>query len=207
MPSDASFGDALEALRSGLVVAAATESSFGLLADCARASALDALFDLKPREQNRGVPLLVPNRDAWATLVEAIPETARRLAEHFWPGALTIALAARDTVDPRVTRAGTVAVRVPGPSPAADLVAALGRPITATSANRPAEPAAMSSAAALSEFASSPGRGRLYVLGDTAPGNAPSTLVSVDRSGSVVIVREGAISQASIDAVLAGGPA
>ena len=207
MRSEAALHDALNALRLGHVVAAATESSFGLLADCAHSFALDALFGLKPREMERGVPLLVPNRDAWASLVLDIPDSASRLAREFWPGPLTIALAACDTVDPRLTQAGTVAVRVPGPSPAARLTMALGRPITATSANRPAESPAMTSDAVESEFASSPGRGRLYVLEGTAQEDTPSTMVSIDPGGSATVLREGAISTARIEAALAGGRA
>ncbi len=207
MRSDDALHDAFQALQLGHVVAAATESSFGLLADCAQTFALDALFALKPREIERGVPLLVPNWDAWASLVLDVPQSAARLARELWPGPLTIALPARDTVDSRLTQAGTVAVRVPGPSPAARLAKALGRPITATSANRPAESPAMTSDAVESEFASSPERGRLYVLEGTAPDDAPSTMVSIDPSGSATILREGAISTARIEAALAGGPA
>jgi len=189
---------ALQALQRGAVVAVATESSFGFLADCARASALDELFSIKPREAARGVPLLVPNWDSWASLVVGIPERAELLAKHFWPGPLTIALTARDAVDPRLTEQGSVAVRVPGSSAAAELVAAFGGPLTATSANRPAEPAALTAAAVRSEFASAVERGTLYVVDGVGHRVAPSTLVSFDRNGSAHVVREGAISRASI---------
>jgi L-threonylcarbamoyladenylate synthase len=189
------------------VVAAPTESSYGLLADCARTSALDALFALKPREKARGVPVLVPNWDAWASLVVEIPPSAARLARRFWPGPLTIALPARDAVDPRLSERGTLAVRMPGPSLAAELVAAFRRPVTATSANRPAESAALTATAVRSEFASEAERGKLYVLDGVGEPTSPSTLVSIDANGSALVVREGAISRATIEAAIAAGQA
>src|SRR5688572_24525841 len=107
---------ALQVLTAGGVVAAATETFFGLLADTRRPSAIDIVFALKGREASKGVALLLPNREAWSTLVTAFPPLALRLANHFWPGPLTLALPARPGIDPRLTEEGTVAARWGGPS-------------------------------------------------------------------------------------------
>lgn len=202
MPHDApDFARALSALQQGAVVAAATESSFGLLADATRSDALDRVFSLKPRGADRGVPVLLPDRAAWTELVADVPPLAAHFADRAWPGPLTIALPVGPEVDPRLTRDGTVAVRVPGESPAARLVRALGRPVTASSANLPGEPPAVSSDEVSRVFAEAVARGALYVLAGQAPGGQPSTLIRVEKNGEVSIVRVGAIAEREIRAM------
>src|SRR4051794_11176829 len=80
-------------LKSGGVVAVATETFFGLCADARRGSAVDAVFALKGREETKASALLIPDLEAWEPLVTSVPPLARRLAVRFWPGPLTIALA------------------------------------------------------------------------------------------------------------------
>jgi len=193
---------ALAQLREGRVVAIATESYFGLLADAGSGAALSCLFSLKPRGADKGVPLLLPDVSSWARLVAAIPPTAERLAERFWPGALSIALPARADVDARVALGRSVAVRIPGPSPALDLVRAFGRPLTATSANLPGEPPARSDAAVKSAFGAAIADGRLLVVPGSAPGGKPSTIAVLDGAG-LRIAREGAVPAAVVLAAAA----
>src|SRR5712691_7684765 len=99
---------ALSVLSLGGVVAAATETFYGLLADPRLEGALDRLFALKGRAATHGVALLLPDRAAWSPLVSSVPELAARLADRFWPGPLTIALPARRELDRRVTVDDTV---------------------------------------------------------------------------------------------------
>src|SRR5450432_4124674 len=138
---------ALEQLAAGKVVAAATESFFGLLADIGNPRAVEALFALKPRGADKGVPTLLPSPAAWSALVEGdIPDLARAFAIAFWPGPLSIALPASPRVSPRVAEGGTLAVRLPGASVAAELATRFARPLSATSANLPGAPPATESA-------------------------------------------------------------
>ncbi len=188
-------------LERGGVVAAPTETLFGLLADATRPDAVDRLLSLKPRGHEKGVPLLVPDFDSWRGLVRELPVTAERLARAFWPGPLTIALAAGAEVDPRLALDGTVAVRMPGASIAADLVQAFGRPLTATSANRPGAPPAADAEAVRAAFAAELASGDLYLAGVRAPGGAPSTVVVVEGEHWRV-VRLGAVSLESLESVL-----
>ena len=194
--------EALAHLRAGGVVAIATESFFGLLADVESAAAVTALFSLKPRGADKGVPLLLPDVSSWTRLVEVVPPTAERLASAFWPGGLSIALPARVGVDARIALGGSVAVRIPGPSPALDLVRAFGRPLTATSANLPGQPPACDDAAVHASFAAAVADGRLVVVSGTSPGGAPSTIAVLDGAG-LHIAREGAIPAAAVLAAAA----
>jgi L-threonylcarbamoyladenylate synthase len=188
---------ALAQLRAGRVVAIATESFFGLLADTSSAAALDCLFSLKPRGADKGVPILLPHSGAWLELVRAVPPVAERLAQKFWPGPLSIALDARAEVDARLALGGSIAVRVPGQSPALDLVSAFGRPLTATSANLPGDAPATGDAELSAAFSAALADGRLLLVPGAAPGGEPSTIVVVE-DGRLRIARKGAVASSAV---------
>ena len=192
---------AVRALTEGAVVAAATETYFGLLADARRADAIDRVFELKGRDAAKGVALLLPRRDAWGDLVVAIPPFAALLADHFWPGPLTVALAGRSELDPRLQSEGTVAVRWPGASDARRVVAAFGAPVTATSANLTGQAPAESAADVQAIFGEAVARGGLVVLSGHAPGGAPSTVVRIEGE-RVTVLRQGQIRESDLAGVV-----
>ena len=186
-------------LKSGGVVAVATETFFGLCADARRGSAVDAVFALKGREETKASALLIPDIETWEPLVTEVPELARRLATRFWPGPLTIALSAHESVLPLLKYRGKVAVRVPGPSIALDLARAFGGPLTATSANPSGSPSSRSADDVRAYFE---GRGGLLVLGGIAPGGMPSTVVEV-VGDSWRMVRPGAVPSSVLEELVA----
>jgi L-threonylcarbamoyladenylate synthase len=192
---------AVRALSEGGVVAAATETFFGLLADARRADAIDRVFELKGRDAAKGVALLLPRRDAWCDLVLAIPPFAALLADRFWPGPLTVALAARPELDPRLQWGGTVAVRWPGASDASRVVEAFGAPLTATSANLTGQKPAESAADVEAIFGEAVARGGLVVLSGHAPGGAPSTVVRIEGE-RVSVLRQGQIRESDLAGVV-----
>jgi L-threonylcarbamoyladenylate synthase len=128
---------AVEALRDGNVIAFPTETVYGLGADAQNAAAVRRVFELKGRPSTH--PLIVHlddlrALDRWALTV---PPAARRLAESFWPGPLTLVLNRAPAVDLLVTGGQeTVAVRVPAHPVAQQLLRAFGGGIAAPSANR-----------------------------------------------------------------------
>jgi tRNA A37 threonylcarbamoyladenosine synthetase subunit TsaC/SUA5/YrdC len=144
------------------------------------------------------MPVLLPDREAWTSLVLAVSPVAAGLAEHFWPGPLSIALEARPSVDARLPLEGRLAVRVPGPCAAADLVTAFGRPLTATSANPPGAPPATSADGVRQSL---PATGWFHVVEGESPGGSPSTVL-VERGGRFGIAREGAVAAAALRAWL-----
>ena len=190
------------ALEAGLVVAAATESFFGLFVDATSSAALDNLLRVKPRGADKGIPLVMPDASSWPLLVPEVPPAARALANALWSGALSIALPARAELDRRVTLDGSVAVRVPAPSPAAELARLFGRPLTATSANLPGDAPATDETAVAEQLGQAIASGILLVLPGTSPGGLPSTVVDVGRERSR-IVREGRVPRARVAEVLA----
>ncbi|NUR84717.1 MAG: threonylcarbamoyl-AMP synthase, partial [Nonomuraea sp.] len=124
-------------LRAGGLVAIPTETVYGLAADAENAAAVARIFEVKGRPPTH--PLIVHvggagQLDAWA---ERVPATARLLADHFWPGPLTLVLPRGPRV-PLETTGGldTMAVRVPDHPVALALLSAFGGGVAAPSANR-----------------------------------------------------------------------
>ena len=195
------FQRALRVLSEGGVVAAATETFFGLLADGRRTTAIDRVVSLKGREAGKGIALLLPDREAWGSLVLEIPPLAARLADAFWPGPLTMALPARPGVDARLQSEGTVAVRWAGPSDASRLTAAFGAPLTATSANLAGHPPAEQAVEVEVAFPGAISRGELLVVSGRAPGGAPSTLLRID-GGQLQVLRQGQIRESDLAGVV-----
>jgi L-threonylcarbamoyladenylate synthase len=190
---------AVSALLSGRVVAAATESTFGLLADAERADAVERVFAIKGRDEGKGVALITPSLDAWRRVVTAIPPAAESLARAVWPGPLTIALDAHGGLDSRLQVQGTVGVRMPGACHAAEIARAFGRVLTATSANLAGEPPLCDSGAVQRQL--SPRDAELFIVAGDAPGGAPSTVVKVDGA-EWTIVRPGAVDRGAIERAL-----
>lgn len=185
---------AVAALAAGELVVFPTESVYGLGADATRPDAVARLVAVRGRED--GKPILVLASDlAMVTAVAAeLPPPARRLASRFWPGPLTIVCPARpDLPAPLTAGTGTIGVRVPGHATARALVARLGRPVTAPSANPPGAEPPRTLAAARAYFGE---RVAAYVDGGELPGGA-STVVAIvgDR---VQIVRPGLVDEAAI---------
>jgi L-threonylcarbamoyladenylate synthase len=136
------------------------------------------------------LPLVAASLSQVEELVGPLVGVSRRLAEEFWPGPLSLVVAAPAAVASAVHGGtGTVAIRVPGHAVARALAEAYGGPVTATSANRSGEPAPteVSGAGGISADR------RVFVLdGGRTPGGAASTIVDA-RVTPIRIVRHGAV--------------
>ncbi|HKP56203.1 MAG TPA: L-threonylcarbamoyladenylate synthase [Polyangiales bacterium] len=175
-------------LRGGGVIACPTETLVGLLADARSEAAVAEVCRLKGRAPEQPIGVLIPDLAALDSLVLEVPERARELASRHWPGPLTVVLRARPGLPAALLRDGKLAVRVPGPSPALDLVRAFAGPLTATSANRTGEPAACDDQQARAIF----GDELAAIVAGAAPGGDASTIV--DASGPELrVLRQGPI--------------
>ena len=126
---------AVAALRRGEIVAYPTETFYGLGVDALDELALARLRALKGRD-GKAISVLVDGRAMIDSICRAVPPLAVALMQRYWPGALTIALPARRNLPAALVTDGCVAVRQSSHPTAQALVAGLGRPLTATSANR-----------------------------------------------------------------------
>jgi L-threonylcarbamoyladenylate synthase len=178
-------------IRQGGIVALPTDTLYGLACDPFRADGVARLFAVKERAAGQAVPLVAADVAQVAAHLGAMPKLAVRLADRFWPGPLTLILAAPVAIVRGVTGGtGTIAVRVPADDVARAIAAACDRPITATSANLSGAPATSDP----DEVERTLGD-RIDLLIDTGPtrGGAPSTIIDV-TADEPRLVRAGAVS-------------
>ena len=194
------LADGIAALKAGELVVYPTETFYALGADAFSSTALRRLFRVKGREPGRPVGLIAADTAMAFSVAREIPIDARRLAGAFWPGPLMIVLPASDELAPELTGPDGVSVRV-SPNPVARaLSAAIGRPITATSANLSGK----APASTLDEARAGLGeKVKVYLEGGKLAASAPSTVVAV-KGSEWKMVRMGAISEDQIAAALAG---
>src|SRR5512137_2389945 len=129
--------EAARTVLAGGVVALPFERLFGLAARATDADAVARSAVIKGRGVGQPIAVIVQDAGGVLEIAASFPPLAVALAEKHWPGPLTLLVPARsDLPAALVGPNGLVGVRVPGPSPALDLVRRVGFPLTATSANR-----------------------------------------------------------------------
>jgi L-threonylcarbamoyladenylate synthase len=176
-PAAASLAEAAGVLQRGGLVAFPTETFYGLAAHAMSAAAVRRIFEVKGRPDGKPVLVLVDSIAMVEVVASRVPPRARELMAAHWPGALTLVLPARETVPVEVTAgSGTIGVRLSAHPLARALVAALGAPITAPSAN-PSGAAPPTTAGAVRAYFD--GRLELILDGGPTPGGAPSTVLDV----------------------------
>ena len=200
-PDLAAIRRAAGMIRRGEVIAAPTDTLYGLLADARNPRALRRIFLVKGRSKAKPILLLVDSAATARRLATEIPETFPALAEAFWPGPLTIVLRARERLSPLVTAGrGTVAVRVPRSPLVAALARHTQRPLTGTSANLSGRPGARSADEVCAQL-----QARLPLVLDAGKvaRPVPSTVLDL-ASGKPRVLRPGVVSAAQIERALQG---
>lgn len=214
MPSNLAdpFGQALEValehLEANGLVAFPTETSWGLAAPARSTLAVERLREFKGRDRSQPISILISSAARLEGLGCSLTRPARAWAQALWPGPLTLVLACPGDVSglaPGVrNERGGVGIRC-SPHPVA-VALALGAetrgigPLTATSCNESAAPAAQTRAEAHAVC----GEGReapyVFAAGEDAGGQAPSTVVEAIEAPR--LLREGAISKRRLREIL-----
>lgn len=164
------------------------------------------IFDIKRRERSQTLPWLVADVQDLDRYGRDVPASARRLAREFWPGALTLVVAASDAVSPEYVLPdgdggpGTIALRMPDSNLVRDMARGCGMPLAVTSANTHGEAAATSGSSIEPQIAEA---ADLVLDAGPAPVGVASTIVDCAH-GAPRILREGAISRERVELVLAG---
>lgn len=135
------FNKAVEIIRSGGLVAAPTETVYGLCANALNETAVANIFKAKGRPNDNPLIVHIANLDMLYDLVTDVSPTAKLLIDNFWPGPLTLIFKAKDIVPPAVTAGlDTVAIRFPSHPLMQKLINDSGLPIAAPSANTSGKP-------------------------------------------------------------------
>jgi L-threonylcarbamoyladenylate synthase len=182
-------------LLAGEVLALPTDTFYALSAHAFLEGGLARLFTLKGRPPDQPALLLVSGPDMAASVAQHIDSRAYDLMAKFWPGPLTLILPARPGLSPKLT-GGTVGVglRQPRQDVTCRLIAALGFPVTGTSANRTGQAPFTRAEEVARQFA-----GAIPFILDAGPcpGGLPSTIVDLN-SVPPRLIRAGAVAVADI---------
>ncbi|MHB8839595.1 MAG: L-threonylcarbamoyladenylate synthase, partial [Gemmatimonadaceae bacterium] len=200
---DAAIPRAVAHVMNGGLLAYPTETVYGF-GGAIDTDAVGILVGLKHRPPGKPFLLLVSSSAMIGRLGLQMTRAASMLAARFWPGPLTLVLrGAEKRVPPRLRGPeGGVAVRWTSHPALQRLIAALGDPLTSTSANLPRQPAALSASEVIANFPQQIAGGTVMVLdGGRLEPSAPSTVV--DCTGPHLrVIRPGAISAATLRGVV-----
>ena len=186
-------------LREGGVAVLPTDSVYGIC--CAATPGNPAhgrIFDIKRRDRAQTLPWFVADVADLERYGRDVPAWALRLAERYWPGALTIVVRASDAVPSEYaqtsTGGSTVALRVPGSELDRAIVRAVGSPLAQTSANLHGASAATSGSALEAAIVDAVD---LVIDAGPAPVGVASTIV--DATGDEPrVLRAGALTEAEV---------
>jgi len=197
------FGALLEEARgllaAGGILAIPTDTYYALAVHPFNEEALTRLFALKQRPRGKPILLLVASQEMVSQVAPEVPEVARRLMARFWPGPLTIILPARPELPRLVTGGtGTVGIRQPRHAITCELVAALGWPVTGTSANRAGQPSLTLATEVDEQFGE---QVDLILDAGPCPGGQPSTVVDASCTPPC-LVRPGATPTARLKEII-----
>lgn len=189
---------AITILQKGGIVACPTDTVYGVVAAINIEPAVERIYRIKGRPRSQALPILLADKSQMADVAKIVPLVAWRLADKFWPGALTLVLLKSKSVPDIVTGGGkTIAVRMANhPMPMA-IIRGLGVPIVGTSANLSGHPSALTAEEVRTQIGD---RLDMIIDGGRCPGGIESTII--DLSGQTpLILRRGAISQEEIEPV------
>ena len=191
--------EAGECLKSGGIIAIPTDTVYGLGADPFNADAVQRLYTIKGRPDGKPIPLVLSSVDDVHRVAQNLPDYFFHLTDRFWPGGLTIIVAAKDLLPVLTAGGNTVGVRIPDNPLLLKILKTFGGPAAITSANLSGEPPATSPQEIGEELAS---RIDVIVDGGKTPGPIPSTVYDISVSPPL-IRRHGVISEETLAKELA----
>lgn len=186
-------------IKTGGLVAFPTETVYGLGGDALNPQSSEKIYRAKGRPCDNPLIVHIADLKDLNVIVEEIPENARRLAERFWPGPLTM-IFRKSAIVPRETTGGldTVAVRMPVHGVARELIRAAGGYVAAPSANRSGRPSPTTAKYVAQDM---DGRIEMIIDGGDVEIGIESTIVDM-TSPEPVILRPGYVTKQMLEQVL-----
>ncbi len=194
---ESSIQRALELLQAGECVAFPTDTVYGLGADPFNISPIIKLFEVKGRDSNKAIAVLIGDLDQISLITASFTDLAKKLVEKFWPGGLTVIVPKRTDIPDLLSPNQTIGIRMPNHPIALRLLREFG-PLATTSANISGKQNPLN---AVDVHVQLNNRVPLILDGGACYGGIPSTVV--DCTGEKpVILRQGAIAAADIEALI-----
>ncbi len=185
---------AIQVIRSGGVIAIPTDTVYGIAASAFDESAIARIFQIKKRDENKSIAVLLGDAGQAAEIAKSFPPKAIALASAYWPGGLTLLVGKKNGLPASLSGNEKIGLRIPDHPFARELIRCCG-PLATSSANFSGQPPAL----CLADF-SELLEDQLDLIIDDGPvsGSVASTVVDCTVN-PVQILREGAISKAEID--------
>lgn len=188
---------AKDILHTGGLIAFPTDTIYGVAADPFNPEAIQRIYTVKERTEEKALPVLIGNLDQLEDLVLFVDERLNRIAKAFWPGPLTLILPKNARVPTDLTPYPTIGVRMPNLAFTLALLEENG-PLATTSANISGGPNPVDAASVMAQLG-----GRIDLILDGGPTSGPTASTVADLSGpEISILREGPISLADLQALM-----
>lgn len=197
-PDPKAVEQAGECIKAGGIVAARTDTLYGLMADATRAGTVRKVFEAKGRSKGKPISVLAADL-AMARTVAVMDEHACDVADKLWPGPVTLVLPAQPDLAHELVGPGTsVAVRIPAAELPFKTIVAAGVPVTGTSANISGRPGAYTADEVIGRLGA-----HVDLVLDAGPvgDTVPSTLLDIRRWPPRVL-RKGTATVQNIETVL-----
>ena len=189
------LSEAVDAVKSGGVIAFPTDTFYALGVDATNEFAIRRAFEVKRRPADTPMPVLISEPSQAGQFTHCFGYDSNALASRFWPGALTIVVQAKESVpDVLMGGLGTVGLRIPDHEMARRLIAQAGCGITGTSANISGQPPSKDWRSIRKSMGDDLDA---IVVGECGDASSASTVVQIIDDG-VKILREGPISLSDI---------
>ena len=186
---------AVALLKQGKVIGMPTDTVYGIACNALNPDAIDAIYEIKNRDKSKALIAQTYSLKKASSFLEYVPTDGHKLAEKYWPGALTLVMKANNNIPKNMIAGGdTVGIRVPDHEMALALLHSAEVPLAVTSANNSGEPSP-TTAQEVNELL---GDKIDYILdGGKCSLGIESTIVGFNNEKPVVL-RVGAISEEEI---------
>lgn len=187
---------AIDTIKKGDIIAAPTDTVYGILADATNVLAIKKVFDLKKRPPIKPLIVLVSNLEMAKTIAAFTPEIETTL-NFLWEKKkypITVILKAKDIVSKLITAGGdSVAIRLPNYQFCINLINSLGKPIVAPSANISGHNTATSYQEVEKDFGNT-----IPIIKSGKCKRQVSTIININKYG-ITLIREGAITKSELE--------
>jgi L-threonylcarbamoyladenylate synthase len=188
---------AVDIIQHGGLVAFPTDTVYGLAALPFEEENVERLYIAKGRNMERAIAILLGDISQLRQVAKELDEVALRLAEHFWPGPLTLIVPRLLTIPDALSSTMGIGVRIPDHPVALELLRLAG-PLAVTSANLSGQENPNTAQQVYEQL-----KGRIHLIldGGASPGGIPSTVVDC-MDNTVKILRPGPISVDEVNAII-----
>ena len=184
-------------LGNGGLVAFPTDTVYGLAAPIDQQASIDLLFEVKGRSFNKAIPVLIGDLDQLPLLTLGFSESAKKLSEVFWPGALTLIVKIRKGLPPNLSPSPSIGIRMPNHPFILSMLRQTG-PLATTSANLSGGNNTLTAQEVIDQLGN---KIDLLLDGGQTPGAVPSTVVDCTQK-EISILRLGSISETDLHRAL-----